>query len=144
MIYFKANIKVLREVNHLKLSEIERELGLSKEKWYSYENGIDPSIKDLISISLYFKALYPKLLIDTLILEDLSYLHQNNLLRSKDVEDQALIDSILMPLKNVSSDESIVHEIMDLLLKNNQTKHILTSKLLNSLLKGDNNQFAQH
>jgi len=106
MTYFNANIKTFREVNNLKQSEIEHELGLSKGDWSTYENGIEPKLEVIVSIFKFFNTYYPKLIIDMLVIDDLSYLYQNNALainvQSKSIKEsnnRELIDKILAPTK---------------------------------------------
>ena len=62
-LYFKENIRFLREYKNLKQSEIAFHSGLQPTTWNNYENGVSvPTIEGLIKISKYLGVTETELL----------------------------------------------------------------------------------
>jgi transcriptional regulator with XRE-family HTH domain len=72
ILLFGENLKMLRELDGLKIAEMQSDTGFPRSTWAGYENGSSfPSFKDLIKISDYFGILESDLLRTKLTENDL-------------------------------------------------------------------------
>jgi transcriptional regulator with XRE-family HTH domain len=71
IVYLSSNIKYLRQWKNRSQEELSAELGMSRAKWNSYENGIRSNMpnEDLINVADYFK-----ISVDALLKHDLTKL----------------------------------------------------------------------